>query len=239
MADNKPTFHHMDNSQSQRILWLLEELSIPYNLVSHLRNPQTHPKGPFLSPDTLKATGPYGKAPVLFTGAADGNRYITETQAIATYLLRTYDTEDKFGLKNGDWVRDEMLCSYIQTTLQRTSTFMLMLDFGLVRNGAPEMGPAGKRFDGPAMRDALKDLERELKEGPEGGFLMGRFPGRADIILEFPMSMIKQRNWVDLKNEFPALDAWLGRVYERPAWKRGIEKGNGYDLTVFPQRPHL
>ena len=99
------------NSQSQRIFWLLEELSIPYDLVLHYRNPLNDPKAPFRSPPSLLATGPYGKAPLLITGAKDGNRYIPESAAIATYLIRTFDTEDKFGLKNGDWIRDEILVS--------------------------------------------------------------------------------------------------------------------------------
>lgn len=113
---------------------------------------------------------------------------------------------------------------------------MLMLDFNAISNGA---GPMGKRFDGPALRQVLGDLERELKEGPPGGLLMGSHLGRADIMLEFPMAMVKQRKWVDLEREFPALDAWQKRYYERPAWKKSIEKGNGYDLTTFPQKEHL
>lgn len=108
-----------------------------------------------------------------------------------------------------------------------------MMDFGIIKNGA------SNRFDGPELRSILGDLERELKEGPEGGWSMGKESGRADIMLEFPLSMIKHRSWVDLKNEFPGLDAWLGRVYERDAWKKGLQKENGYDLSVFPQRPHI
>lgn len=116
---------------------------------------------------------------------------------------------------------------------------MMMLDFGLIRNGSEEMGPAGKRFDGPEMRAVLREVERELREGPEGGYFMGKHPGRADIMFEFPLSSIKQRGYLDLKAEFPLLDEWLERVYSRPAWKRGIEKGNGYDLTIFPRKLHL
>jgi glutathione S-transferase len=123
--------------------------------------------------------------------------------------------------------------STISTNLNRATGFILMMDFGIVKNGA------SNRFDGPESRSILEELERELSEGPEGGWFMGKEPGRADIMLEFPMSMIKHRNWVDLKSEFPGLNAWLDRVYARDAWKRSLQKGNGYDLGVFPQRPHL
>ncbi|KAE9369085.1 hypothetical protein N431DRAFT_560024 [Stipitochalara longipes BDJ] len=233
MTDNKPTFHHLNNSQSQRILWLLEELNIDYNLIHHYRNPPDHPTAPFRSPPSLLATGSYGKAPLLITGAKDGNRYIPESAAIATYLIRTFDAEDKFGLRNGDWIHDEVLCSIISTNLNRGTGMILMMDFGIIKNAG------SNRFDGPELRSILAELERELKEGPTGGWFMGRHPGRADILLEFLLSMIMHRNWVDLKNEFPVLDAWLEGVYARDAWKRSLEKGIGYDLTVFPQRPHL
>jgi glutathione S-transferase len=89
------------------------------------------------------------------------------------------------------------------------------------------------------MRKVLADLEKALKEGPPGGYFMGKEPGRADIMLEWPLASISQRKWVDIKSEFPALDAWLARCYKRDAWKRSLQKGNGYDLTIFPQLPHL
>jgi glutathione S-transferase len=132
-----------------------------------------------------------------------------------------------------------MLTSVCQTGLSRATSVLIMLDFGMLRNGPEEMGAAAKHWDGREMRNVLTHVERELKESPEGGYFAGKQPGRADIMFEFPLSSIKQRKAVDLKAEFPLLDEWLERVYSRPAWKRGIEKGNGYDLTIFPQRPHL
>lgn len=250
MADNKPTLHHLNvgsppgflhntsniaqNSQSQRILWLLEELEIPYNLILHTRNPPNHPTAPFRSPPSLTSIGPYGTSPLLKTGAADGNRYVAESAAIATYLIRTFDTTDKFGLRNGDWIRDEVLCSIDATSLSRTCGIMLMYDFMAIKNGDGPMGKAGV-MDGPELKKWLCHLTRELEEGPPGGFFMGERPGRADIILEFRLSCCKHRHWwVNLEKEFPVLNEWLERVYSRPAWKRGLKKGNGYDLDTFP-----
>jgi glutathione S-transferase len=193
--------------------------------------PNDDPKRPFRSPPSLLETGPYGRAPLLITGPRDGNHQIPESAAIATYLIRTSDTSDKFGLKNGDWIRDEVLCSMTLTNLTRAQGFMMYIDFGVIQNGT---GPGAGRTDGPEIRSILGDLERELKEGPKGGFFMGENPGRADILMEFPMSMVKHRNYVDLEKEFPALDGWLKRVYERPAFKRSLEKGNGYDFSKLP-----
>jgi glutathione S-transferase len=202
----------------------------------HYRNPPTHPTAPFLAPPSLQSIGPYGKAPVLVTGLKDGSRIIPESSAIATYLIRTFDTDDKFGLRSGDWVRDDMLLSVNQTNLGRLTMMMMMLDFNALAVGKGEFG---KSFNGSAMRKALADLEKALKGGPPGGYFMGKEPGRADIMLEWPLASISQRKWVDIENEFPALDAWLARCYKRDAWKRSLQKGNGYDLTIFPQLPHL
>ncbi|KAH8593790.1 hypothetical protein B0O99DRAFT_514891 [Bisporella sp. PMI_857] len=230
MAENKPTFHHLNNSQSQRIFWLLEELDIEYNLVLHERLPASDPKRPFRSPPSLVETGPYGQAPLLISGSADGNRYINESSAIATYLIRTFDTEDKFGLRNGDWIRDEILTSLVGV-LHRNTYIILMIDFGALKApGGEGIGP-----DGGDIRTVLGHVEREFKNGPPGGYFAGEHPGRADILFEWPLTSIKQRKTVDLEKEFPILDAWLTRVHERPAFKRSLEKGNGYDPTVFPK----
>lgn len=182
---------------------------------------------PFYAPPALKAIGPFGKSPTLITGAADGNCIIPESSAIATYLIRTFDTEDKFGLKNGNWIRDEILLSQNLTDLYRATQISMYVDFGVIKDAGI--------MDVPALRRLLINLQKELEEGPPGGYFMGKEPGRADIMLEFQITFCKVRPWwLDLEKEFPKLDEWLKRVYERPAWKRAIEKGNGYDLSVFP-----
>ncbi|TVY81311.1 hypothetical protein LSUE1_G003350, partial [Lachnellula suecica] len=221
------------SSQSQRILWLLEELGIEYSLINHERNSPTGPR-PFLSPPSLVDAVPYGKAPTLVTGAKDGSRIIPESSAIATYLIRTFDTEDKFGLRNGDWIRDEVICSMLSTNINRVSGIALFLDFGAIKLAE---GPVGDRFKGKALWGPLGDLEKELKGAPKGGYFMGEHPGRADILVEWQLSFAKQRKWVDLESDFPLLHAWLERVYARDAWKRAMKKGNGYDLTIFPKIP--
>ena len=209
-------------------MWLLEDLGIEYNLVLHERTSSTDPKRPFLSPPALLAVGPYGQAPILITGPADGNRYITESSAIATYLIRKFDIEDKFGLKDGDWIRDEVLTS-LTAVLGRSTSEILMVEFGYIKGN--KINP----LDGMLLRKTLRHVERELEEGPSGGFFMGKSPGRADILLEFPLSMIQHRSYVNLATEFPALDKWLKLVYERPAFKTSLDKGNGYDLNTFPK----
>lgn len=118
------------------------------------------------------------------------------------------------------------------TNLGRTCGSLLLLDFGMMK-------AEGKWTAEAELRGTLAHLERELKEGPGSGeaFFMGKHPGRADILLEYHISSIKHRDWVDLAKEFPVLDGWLKRCYDRPAFKRSLEKGNGYDLSTFPKIP--
>jgi len=137
-------------------------------------------------------------------------------------------------LKNGDWLRDEIITSIVSTALNRAQGQALFFDLGVIK---PAGGPGNFPTSGKAFWTVLGDLEYELKNGPKGGYFMGEHPGRADILVEFQMSMVKQRKWVDLTADYPLLDAWLERVYARDAWKRALEKGNGYDLTIFPKIP--
>jgi len=77
------TVHHLENSRSQRVLWLLEELGLPYHVVRHARDPET-----LLAPPALRAVHPLGKAPVL----VDGDQVLAESGAIIEYLVERYDT---------------------------------------------------------------------------------------------------------------------------------------------------
>ena len=71
---------------------------------------------------------------------------------IANYLIRTFDTTDRFGLRNGDWICDEAILSIIITNLGQTTTMMMMLDFNAIGNGT---GPLVNIFDGPELREVL------------------------------------------------------------------------------------
>jgi len=225
MADLKPTLHHMNNSQSQRILWLIEELEIPYNLELHRRVKQR-------APPELKETHPLGKAPQLVT---HNGRVITESAVIARYLIETYDKAGKFkgdGEKN-DWIRDDQLCNIAAASIGPVMILDLILlmasrmaPFVVRWLISPVYSTLHAQFSGPELHSYYKYLDDQL-EGQD--YFMGRTPGRADFVISFPVDQCTAIDILDLK-QYPRLEKWHARCKERPAWKRSLEKGNGYEL---------
>lgn len=222
------TLHHLNDSQSQRILWLLEELGVDYDLVLHTRDPKLHRAPPSLTavPHAL------GKSPIIVDPAAGT---IIESSAIATFLLRTYDTSGRFGASN--WVRDETLVSFAGATLGPLNAVELLFDLAAkntpwplvyisrrVRKGIQNF------YTGPEFKKTMGYLVEQL--GDEMWF-NSKEPGRSDFLLSWPLDMMAHRKWVNIEKEYPTLAAWRMRIQERPAWKRGLEKGNGYDLSSW------
>ncbi|KIV84403.1 hypothetical protein PV11_00186 [Exophiala sideris] len=229
MSDLKPTLHHLNDSQSQRILWLLEELEIPYNLALHKRQ-ETGPKAK-RAPEELKQTHFLGKAPQLETG--DG-RVIVESLVVAKYLIQTYDKEGKFKC-NGDWIRDEELSNLAATTIG--SLTILELVFSLLEQASPWFirpllstvhAKMHSAFTGPELDLNFTYLEKQLGDQDYFG---GAFPSQADFIISWPMDQSMARNLIDVEKH-ASLAKWYERIHERPAWKRSSEKGNGYSLGL-------
>jgi glutathione S-transferase len=208
------------------VLWLIEELQIPYNLINHKRvNGRAGPE--------LKEIHPLGKAPILVT--TEG-RVIAESSAIAKYLIDTYDTDNKFkGDEKNDALRDEQLTSFSATNLNAfvivSTLFNAMSSRSpfFVRplmNGIHSMLKKG--FLDTEFKAQFKYLDDQL-EGQD--YFMGKSPGRADFMMSWPIDMAAAQDIVKF-SEFPRLKAWHERCKARDGWKRGIEKGNGYDLRT-------
>lgn len=211
---------------------MLEELEIPYNLELHKR-PESGPlKG--RAPEELKQTHPLGKAPQLETG--DG-RVLVETLVIAKYLIDTYDTNGKFkgdGERN-DALRDDQLCNLAAASIgpvMNLELIMTILDNAVPFFIRPLISLAHKKlhqaYIGPDLNLYFQYLNDQL--GDQDYFL-GANPGRTDFIMKWPMDLCIQNKFVDVK-AYPNLDKWYTRVNERPAWKRSLEKGNGYTFTT-------
>ncbi|KAI1649200.1 uncharacterized protein F4817DRAFT_44018 [Daldinia loculata] len=243
MADNKPTLHHLEDSQSHLILWLLEEMGIEYNLVLHNRVNKR-------SPPALHALHPLGKSPTLVTPSG---RLITERSAIALWLINTYDAGAPFRLPpppasspDDDAVREEQLISLGGATLN--PLLLLKLVFGQLVAQTPffvrPFVRAIRYFLDRAFLEAElvtvfgfldAQLEDKKDDGEDGksttrAFFMGtEAPTRTDFTLMWYVDWAFQSKWVDFE-KYPRVKEWHARCTSRPAWKRALEKGNGYDV---------
>jgi glutathione S-transferase len=237
----RPTLHHLNvqyslsyppqdatnllqNSQSLRVLWLLEELGIEYNLVLYKRD-----KG-HRAPPEMENVQELGKAPMLVT--SDG-LVIIESSAVIAYLIKTYDTDGKFTTE--DWIRDETLTSFAGATLGGLISVEMLFDVAakhtpwpLVYLSRALQKGIRNNFTNKEFRKDLGYLEKEL--GGEEWF-NGKSFGRSDVMLSWPMDMIAQRGWVDFKKQYPRIGAWRERIESRSAWKSALEKGGSYNLA--------
>jgi glutathione S-transferase len=206
---------------------LLEELSIEYDLKLYARDKKQH-----RAPPEMASVQQLGKAPILVT--SDG-RAIAETSAIVAYLLKTYDTAGNFASE--DWIKDETLTSFAGATMGPVTAIELLFDIMEKQTPFPftfitrkiRKGIQGI-YTAPEFKKALTYLESELGDSD---WFNGKSLGRADIMLSWPMDTMHQRGWVDFEHQYPKIGTWRKRIQERDAWKRGIEKGNGYDLTTW------
>jgi glutathione S-transferase len=202
--------HHLNNSRSQRILWLLEELGTPYEIVHYKRDATTR-----LAPPELKAIHPLGKSPVI----SDGKLTVAESGAIVEYLIRTYG-KGRFMPKEGseDFVR------YLQWMHFAEGSAMLPLLLALYVGFLGEAGaPLRPRIDGE-IANHLGYMEKEI--GSKSYFVGNDLTG-ADIQLSFVLEAASARR--GLQN-YPNLTRYLAGLQARPAYKRALEKGGPYEL---------
>jgi glutathione S-transferase len=208
------------------MIWLLEELNVGYNLVLYKRNEKHR------APPELLDVQQLGKSPVFVT--AEG-RAIIERSAIVAYIIKTYDSTGAHAPK--DWIKDEILNSFAGASLGPLTSIELLFDLAAKHTPWPLVYIARafrkgiqKNFTTAEFKKSMTFLEDELGDNE---WFNGKEFGRADVMLNFPIDYIYMRKWMDLEKDYPRIAAWRRRVWDRPAWKRGLEKGNGYDLTLF------
>lgn len=195
------TLHHLELSRSERIIWLLEELGAPYELVRYKRDPQTR-----LAPPELLKVHPLGKAPLL---ADEGGRIIAETGAIAQYLLETYDPEYTLQPAPGDAKRGQYL------EWMHASEGAVFLPF-LMSTYCQATGLQDSLLDqymGAERAKALGYIEAHLGEN---AYFAGEQFTAADCLMIFQLDAIDSRG--GLADTSP-VKTWLGRVRERSAYK--------------------
>jgi glutathione S-transferase len=200
--------HHLENSRSQRILWLLEELGLPYEVIRYERDPAT-----MLAPPALRKVHPLGKSPVL----EDEGRVIAESGAIVDYLVEKAD-----GRLGPPANRDAVLL-YRQFLHYAEGSMMPPLLALLVVNRLGLLGKPAKGTLLAMFRQHLDWLESEL--GGRAWFAGDEFTA-ADVMMSFPLEAARQR--AGLGPSHPNILDWLERIHARPAYAEALKRGGPY-----------
>ena len=219
------TVHHLENSRSQRILWLLEELDIDYEIRKYKRDPVTS-----LAPAELAELHPMGKAPVV----VDGDITLAESAAIIEYLVDRYGQ----GILRPEAGTDAHRCYTYWLHFAEGSLMPLMLVsliVGRIANAPMPFfakpvarGIAGKVKAGyldPNVKRSLDFMEKTLTASR---FFCGNELSAADIQMSFPIEAAAVRS--NLQSDYPKLSEFLERIHARPASRRALEKGGPYEL---------
>jgi glutathione S-transferase len=216
--------HHLNNSRSQRILWLLEELGLQYEIKPYQRDRQT-----MLAPPELRAVHPLGKSPVI----QDGDMILAESGAIIEHLADRYGAgklAPAFG--SAERVRYLYWLHFAEGSAQ--PPLLLKLLFDRIKEKSPVLvRPIARTiadrvlntFVVPNIERTLSFMESELGTGD---WFAGNAFTAADIQLSFPLEAARARG--GLNGSRPRLIAWLDRIHERPAYRRALERGGKYEL---------
>jgi glutathione S-transferase len=219
------TVHHLNNSRSQRILWLLEELGLDYEIKKYQRDPKT-----MLAPPELRAIHPLGKSPVI----TDGGTMVAESGAIIEYLIERY-AGGKFVPPAGtpDKLRYTYFLHYAEGSAM--TPLLMKLVFDKVESSPMPFfvkpiakGIAQKvksSYIMPQIKQHLAYLEGELEKST---WFAGEEFTAADIQISFVLEAASARSGFGAKH--PKLSAFLERIHARPAYKRALERGGPYEL---------
>jgi len=218
--------HHLNNSRSQRVLWLLEELGVPYEVKRYQRDAKT-----MLAPPELRQVHPLGKSPVITDGAIT----VAESGAIVEYLLDTYDPDGRFRPAAGTAERRRYNYWLHYAEGSAMPPLLLSLIFGrLPKSPMPFFvkpivkGVAQKARDGfiePQLRTHLNFMEGEMAGRT---WLAADTFTAADIQMSFPLEAFAARGGLDAGK--PNLWAWLKRIHARPPYAKALEVGGPYEL---------
>jgi glutathione S-transferase len=219
------TVHHLNDSRSQRVLWLLEELGLPYEIKHYQRDRAT-----MLAPETLRQVHPLGKSPVI----TDGDVTVAESGAIIEYLVERYgngrlvptDAADRLRLRY--WMHfaegSAMPPLLLKLVFMKISSTRMPFFVKPIARGISAR-VLGTLVD-PNLKRQLDFMEAEL--GKSEWFAGNEFSA-ADIQMSFPLEASAQRAGLDASR--PRLMAYLKRIHARPAYLRALERGGPYSFA--------
>ena len=220
------TVHHLNNSRSQRVLWLLEELALPYEIKHYQRDSQT-----MLAPESLRQVHPLGKSPVI----TEGDVTVAESGAIIEYLVERHGNGR---LVPAAGTPERLRYRYWLHFAEGSAMPPLLMKLIFDRIASTRMpffakpiarGISSKvlsSFVAPNLNRQLDFMEGEL--GRSAWFAGDQFSA-ADIQMSFPLEAAAQRAGLDASR--PLLMAFLKRIHERPAYRRALERGGPYSFA--------
>jgi glutathione S-transferase len=219
------TVHHLNNSRSQRVLWLLEELGLPYEVKRYERDAKT-----MLAPPELRAVHPLGKSPVV----TDGGLTLAESGAIIEYLVERHGG-GQLAPAPGTPARLRYTYWLHYAEGSAMPPLLLKLVFDRIESGPMPFfvkpfaraiaGRAKSSFILPQITRHLDYLESELAKFR---WFAGDEFSAADIQMSYPLEVAVKR--AGLGPSRPRLMDFLGRIHARPAYQRALERGGKYDL---------
>lgn len=218
--------HHLNNSRSQRILWLLEELGLPYEIKKYQRDRKT-----MLAPPELRAVHPLGKSPVV----TDGDIVVAESGAIIEYMV---ERQGGSQLVPAPGTADKRRYTYFMHYAEGSamSPLLMKLVFDRIETAPmpffvkPVARSIAQKVKGsfilPQIRQHLAFLEAELGKST---WFAGEDFSAADIQLSFVIEAAASRGGLD--DQYPKLNAYLQRIHARPAYQRALERGGPFTIA--------
>ena len=217
------TVHHLNNSRSQRVLWLLEELGVPYEIIRYNRQPN------MLAPPELRAIHPLGKSPVI----TDGGNTVAESGAIVEYLIENYGNGRLIPPpKTPERLRYSYWLHYAEGSAM--PLLLLKLLFNIMPKRAPALlrplvrkvsNQALTTLVNPQLKQHMAFWESELQKSE---WFAGETFTAADIQMSFPLQAAAARG--GLEHSHPRAMDWLARIESRPAYRIALEKGGPYEV---------
>lgn len=219
--------HHLNNSRSQRVLWLLEELGVPYEIRRYQRDAKT-----MLAPPALRAVHPLGKSPVI----EDGGRVLAESGAIVQYLAETYARDRLIPAQGTDaYWRYVYWMHFAEGTAM--PPLLMKLVFGRMKKAPMPffVRPVARAIADKALAWIVEpNLSRHLaymeSELAKSEWFAGDSFSAADIQMSFPLEASEARGGLNQASA-PRLFDFLRKIHSRPAYQRALEKGGKYELV--------
>ncbi len=218
------TVHHLNNSRSQRVLWLLEELEVPYTITHHQRDPKTN-----LAPESLKAVHPLGKSPLL----DDDGQIVAESAVILEHLIERYGPQlqaapGEAAQQARYWLHyaEGSLMPFLVMSLvfQKIKTAPMPFFIRPIAKGIADQ--VMKAFVEPNVSNNLRYVDAHLAKNT---WFAGEQLSIADFQMSFPLEAAMHRS--ALAAQLPHIAEYVRRVQARPAYQRALAKGGPYDYA--------